>query len=164
MLNFIARTKTQKMPKKSNGDDPIIGFVDAIINVRQAIKQLAMQKLRELHDREISYEMLQVMLVLWKKHQINQQEVADTVQKNKASLTPLIDNLVGKGLVTRSEDPVDRRNKIITLTKKGQDYRKKFTPMINDIYRLVKGDIPDGKLKEVTGLLLAVSGKITTGK
>jgi DNA-binding MarR family transcriptional regulator len=148
------------MPRKHNDDTAIIEFVDAIISLRQSIKQLAQQKLRELHDREITYEMLQVLTVLWKKHQINQQEVANAIQKHKASLTPLLDGLVEMGLVTRSEDPGDRRNKIITLTKKGKDYKKKFTPMINDIYRVVKGNFADDRLREMAGLLLAVKENI----
>ena len=152
------------MAKKVSGDIVIIEFVDAIISVRTAIKQLAQQKLRQLHDREITYEMLQVLLVLWKKHEVNQQEIANTVQKNKSSLTPLIDNLAAMGLVTRSEDATDRRNRIITLTKKGQEYEKKFSPMIDDIYRIVRGKIPDGNLKEVTSLLVTVSGNIAAGK
>ena len=109
----------------------------------------------------MTYEMLQVMMVLWKKHQVNQQEVANAVQKNKASLTPLIDNLVEINLVTRSEDPGDRRNKIISLTKKGKAYKAKLAPMIAEIYTIVKGNMPDEKLREITGLLLTVSRNIT---
>jgi DNA-binding MarR family transcriptional regulator len=148
------------MQRKSPADTAVSEFVDALINVRQTIKQLAQQKLRELHDREITYEMLQVLVVLWKKHQINQQEVANAIQKHKASLTPLLDSLVKMGLVTRGEDPIDRRNKIITLTPKGKDYKKKFSPMINDIYRVVKGNIPDHRLEEVTCLLLTIKENI----
>lgn len=148
------------MQKTIPADTAIGEFVDAIICVRQSIKQLAQQRLRQLHDREITYEMLQVLTVLWKKHQINQQEVANAIQKHKASLTPLLDSLVKMGLVTRGEDPIDRRNKIITLTKKGKDYKKKFSPMINDIYRVVKGNISDHRLEEVTGLLLTIKENI----
>ena len=148
------------MQKTDPPDQAISEFVDALISVRQSIKQLAQQQLRQLHDREITYEMLQVLTVLWKKHQINQQEVANAIQKHKASLTPLLDSLVKMGLVTRAEDPIDRRNRIITLTKKGKDYKKKFSPMINDIYRAVKGNIPDHRLEEVTGLLLTIKENI----
>ena len=144
-----------KKNKKESG--AIIEFVDAVINVRQAFKQLAQQKIKDLHDREISYEMLQVLLVLWKKNQVNQQEVANTVQKNKASLTPLIDNLVKKKLVTRSEDPGDRRNKIISLTPTGKQYKKKFAPMMTELYAIIKGDIPDEKLQQTTTILLTAS-------
>ncbi|HEY4288498.1 MAG TPA: MarR family transcriptional regulator [Puia sp.] len=149
------------MTKKQKDYDVVSGFVDAVITVRQAIKQLAQQKIREWHDRELTYEMLQVIMVLWRKNQVNQQEVANTVQKNKASLTPLIDKLVKLNLVTRSEDPNDRRNKIISLTIKGKEYKKKFSPMLNEIYGLIGGHISDEKLKDVSGVLLTLSGKIT---
>ncbi len=152
------------MLKREKDQEAIVGFVDAIISVRQAMKQLSQQKIREWHDREMTYEMFQVLIVLWKKNQVNQQEVANTVQKNKASVTPLIDNLVKIKLVTRSEDPNDRRNKIISLTKKGKEYKKKFAPMIDEIYTCIKGNIPDEKLKEMTRLLLLVYGNITGGK
>ena len=145
------------MKKNQKESDAIIEFVDAVINVRQAFKQLAQQKITDLHDREITYEMLQVLIVLWKKNQVNQQEVANTVQKNKASLTPLIDNLVKKKLVTRSEDPGDRRNKIISLTPTGKQYKKKFAPMMTELYAIIKGDIPDEKLQQTTTILLTAS-------
>jgi MarR family transcriptional regulator, organic hydroperoxide resistance regulator len=145
------------MKKNQKEGDAIIEFVDAVITVRQAIKQLAQQKIKDLHDREITYEMLQVLIVLWKKNQVNQQEVANTVQKNKASLTPLIDNLVKKKLVTRSEDPGDRRNKIISLTRTGRQYKKKFAPMMTELYGLIKGSIPDEKLQQTTTILITAS-------
>ena len=145
------------MKKNKKESDAIIDFVDAVITVRQAIKQLAQKKIKDLHDRELTYEMLQVLLVLWKKNQVNQQEVANTVQKNKASLTPLIDNLVKKKLVTRSEDPGDRRNKIISLTQTGKQYKKKFAPMMTELYALIKGSIPDEKLQQTTTILLTAS-------
>jgi DNA-binding MarR family transcriptional regulator len=149
--------KRDAMKKHQKEDDAIIEFVDAVINVRQAIKQLAQQKIKDLHDRELTYEMLQVLLVLWKKNQVNQQEVANTVQKNKASLTPLIDSLVKRKLVTRSEDPVDRRNKIISLTHTGKQYKKKFAPMMTEMYALIKGDMPDEILKQTAAILLTAS-------
>src|ERR1700744_1115774 len=129
------------MKKMQKEGDAIIDFVDALINARQAIKQLAQQKIKDLHDREITYEMLQVLIVLWKKHQVNQQEIANRVQKNKASLTPLIDSLVKKNLVTRATDPSDRRNKIISLTATGKQYKKKFAPMMTEMYAIIKGSI-----------------------
>ena len=145
------------MKKQLKEGDAIVEFVDAVITVRQAIKQLAQQKIKDLHDREITYEMLQVLIVLWKKNQVNQQEIANRVQKNKASLTPLIDSLVKKKLIIRSEDPVDRRNKIISLTRAGQQYKKKFAPMMTELYGLIKGNIPDEILQQTTAILLTAS-------
>ena len=131
-------------------------FAQAVIQVNTAFRQFIQQKFRQ-SKLDLTFEMFQVMVCLWQKDGVNQQEIAKAVQKNKASVTPLIDNLVKIDLVTRSEDTVDRRNKIISLTNKGKDYKKKFAPMISEIYASIKGDISDEKLKEITGLLLTVS-------
>ncbi|MGG5905596.1 MarR family transcriptional regulator, partial [Sphingobacterium daejeonense] len=46
----------------------------------------------------------QVLAVLWREHELNQQDIAEAVQKSKASVTPLIDNLCKRDLVQRIPD------------------------------------------------------------
>lgn len=137
------------------------GFVDAIITARQSIKSFLLPRIKELNGHELTYEMFQVLHVLWSKSEVNQQEIANRVQKSKASLTPLIDNLAKLKLVTRTEDAADRRNKIISLTTEGRLYQKKFEPLLHEFYLTFKGDIPFEKLKEVTSLLLQLSNNIS---
>ena len=136
-------------------------FVDAIITARQSIKSFIQPRIKEAYGHEISYEMFQVLNVLWRKNEVNQQEIANTVQKGKASLTPLIDNLVKIKLVTRTEDAADRRNKIIALTAEGKLYKQKFDPMLNEFYTLYKGNLSDEKIQELTALLLNVSHNVS---
>lgn len=131
-------------------------FVDAVITARQSVKHYFQQKIKETHE-QVSYEMLQVLSVLWKKQQCNQQEIANTIQKGKASLTPLIDNLARINLVIRTEDSADRRNRIISLTEEGKLYKKKFEPMMNAFYASFNANLSEEKIKEITGLLLKMS-------
>lgn len=146
--------------KHSMEKEAIIDFVDAIINIRQAIKHHFQMKINSIEGLEISYEMFQVLTVLWNKNLVNQQEIANATQKGKASLTPLIDNLAKINLVTRTEDPVDRRNKIISLTAEGKQYKKKFEPIYTEFYDLMQGNMPNKKVTELTGILLTMRNKI----
>ncbi|MDR3711338.1 MAG: MarR family winged helix-turn-helix transcriptional regulator [Puia sp.] len=134
-------------------------FVDAVVATRQAIKHHFQQKLKETKS-EVTYEMVQVLNVLWKKRKVNQQEIANAVQKGKASLTVIIDQLSQLNLVIRSEDPADRRNKIIRLTKEGLTYKRKFEPVMREFYASFNTGIPAQKIREVTGLLLKMAGHI----
>lgn len=136
-------------------------LVDAVITARQSIKSFLLPRIKELNGHEITYEMFQVLNVLWRKSEVNQQEIANAVQKSKASLTPLIDNLSKLKLVTRTEDASDRRNKIISLTTEGRLYQKKFEPLLHEFYLTFKGDIPLEKLQEITALLMQVSNNIS---
>lgn len=116
------------------------------------MKQFIQRKLRK-HGIDLTYEMLQVLTVLWRKGKMNQQDIADNIQKNKASLTSLLDNLEKRGLVMRSEDPSDRRNKIISLTPLGLQYRVQFQPIFNEFYETLSKDVSKEKLREI-GMLL----------
>jgi len=111
----------------------MVPFVENLIAVRQLIKSFFQRRLKEI-DGEVSYEMFQVLNALWHKNELNQQDIANAIQKGKASLTPLIDNLVKLRMVTRTEDSNDRRNKIITVTAGGRSFQKKMEPTIMEFY------------------------------
>lgn len=135
-----------------NVSTEIRDLIDSILNVRLGMKQFIQRKVRE-HGIDLTYEMLQVLTVLWRKGKMNQQDIADNIQKNKASLTSLLDNLEKRGLVMRSEDPSDRRNKIISLTPLGLQYRLQFQPIFNEFYETLSKDVSKEKLREI-GMLL----------
>jgi Transcriptional regulators len=102
---------------------------------------------------DITYEMLQVLATLWKNEQMNQQDIAIAIQKNKASVTPLIDNLCKRDLVRRVSDPNDRRNNLIELTVKGDEYRTLLDPVQQDLYRAILQEIAEKKVLEITASL-----------
>ena len=58
--------------------------------------------------------------LLWNQGPMTQQKMADTMQKDKNSITKLVDALEKKGLVVRKMDPKDRRSNILTLTDKAE--------------------------------------------
>jgi DNA-binding MarR family transcriptional regulator len=47
-------------------------------------------------------------------------QVADAMHCDASNITGIIDRLVAQGMVTRSENPADRRAKLLELTAKGR--------------------------------------------
>jgi DNA-binding MarR family transcriptional regulator len=117
-----------------------------IISLRVAIKQFYFQKVKDL-DLDVTYEMVQVLAVLWREHELNQQDIAEAVQKSKASVTPLIDNLCKRDLVQRIPDLNDRRNNKITLTEKGWEYQKHLEPVQKELYEKI---IQNSQIKDIS--------------
>lgn len=138
----------------------LVDLIDVIQHLRLSMKAHLQNKLRE-HNFGITYEMFQVLNVLWKTDNINQQEIADKVQKNKASLTSLIDNLVKRKLVVRNEDPNDRRNKIISLTKQGHKNNEILKILLDEFYDKFKADISGTQIEAVTKMLHKLNRNIT---
>lgn len=62
----------------------------------------------------------QFMLIdlLWNQGEMTQQELADQMQKDKNSVTKLVDAIERKGFVVRQQNPHDRRSNTLVLTEK----------------------------------------------
>jgi len=131
-------------------------FLHALSKVTAAMKGFMRQKFKE-HGVDITFEMLQVLRFLWQKNGVNQQEIADAVLKDKASLTYLIDNLVRRKLVQRTEDSQDRRNKIIFLTNEGQQMKELIEPWMKEMYQIAGKNIPLELINSGLHLFKAIS-------
>jgi len=69
---------------------------------------------------ELTREQLRVIFLLSFKCRVSPGEVAESFGVPKANVTSVIDRLVGKGLVSRQENPDDRRSYILSLTEEGK--------------------------------------------
>ena len=130
-------------------------LISNIISLRVGIKQFYFQRVKEL-DLDLTYEMVQVLAVLWREGELNQQDIADAVQKSKASITPLIDNLCKRELVERIPDPNDRRNNKITVTVKGFAYQAKVEPIQQEFLDKIIQDISMEEIKELNNSLVKI--------
>ena len=98
-------------------------------------------------DIDLTTEMMQVLRYLWRHDCVNQQQIADAVNRDKASLTAMLDNMVRRELVTRCEDAQDRRSKRIVLTAKGRALEQEVVPLIREMYELAGQCIPPQQLE-----------------
>lgn len=73
---------------------------------------------------DVTPEQYLVLDILWDNQPLSQQKIADIIQKDKNSVTKIIDSLEKKSLVSRIVDKNDRRINKIELTKEGRDLEK----------------------------------------
>ena len=133
------------MAKSKN--DTVAALLMAMKKAHQEMKLLLRNKLRE-HNIDLTFEMLQVLMHLWDRDGVNQQELANLLLKDKASLVYLIDNLSKRKLVRRTEDGNDRRNKMITLMPEGERLRSVIVPWMEELYAIAGKDISVQHVKE----------------
>ncbi len=111
-------------------------FVYALIMVNASYRQAIQKKIRDL-DIDITFEMLQVMRCLIRKDNVNQKELANQVQKDKSSLSYLLNNMEKRNLISRIEDKTDKRYKLITITRQGKTVHDQIRSAIDSIYTKV---------------------------
>ncbi len=79
---------------------------------------------------DITVDQKLVLQYLNDRPELSQNEIAELVFKDNASLTRMIDLMVRKGFLDRSINPDDRRRFHIELTSKGKDVLEKLAPVI----------------------------------
>ena len=127
-------------------------FGKAVSEMRNNMRRFLQAKIKE-QQLDISFELLEVMALLWQKDGVNQQELADAIVKDKSSMVYLIDGLIKHQLITKEEDENDRRNKLIFLTKKGKQLQKKLSPWIVEMYEKATGSVSETELKKAMTLV-----------
>lgn len=113
-----------------------IQLIFAILNgkVSAAINRKLYRNFRQ-NDLEISPEQWTILIFLWEKDGVTQQELCNATFKDKPSMTRLIDNMERQHLVVRISDKKDRRTNLIHLTKTGKEIEEKTRRIANQTLR-----------------------------
>lgn len=109
-----------------------IRLIFAILNgkVSAAINRKLSRNFRQ-SGMEITPEQWTVLIFLWRKDGVTQQELCNATFKDKPSMTRLIDNMERQHLVVRISDKNDRRTNLIHLTKDGKDLEERARIVAN---------------------------------
>lgn len=86
------------------------------------LRQYIAQMLRQ-EDVPLTPEQFMLIDLLWNLGEMTQQQLADQLQKDKNSVTQLVDAIERKGFVERRRNPDDRRSNTLVLTEKAQNLK-----------------------------------------
>lgn len=102
------------------------------------LKQFTALMLKQ-NDVDLTPEQFLLIDLLWNNGPMSQQNLADTMRKDKNSITKLVDGLEKKQLVKRQRDRNDRRSNLVVLTSKADDMKlyakEKGISMLDGIIR-----------------------------
>jgi DNA-binding MarR family transcriptional regulator len=85
--------------------------------------------------------------------------LAERLQLDSSTLSRTVDSLVKAGLLSRLDDPANRRRSILSLTDKGQAARESVDRMCDQFYLKLFSKIPvsrHGRLLEAVELLAGI--------
>jgi DNA-binding MarR family transcriptional regulator len=133
-----------------NKHDNIEGIVGLMKGLMLSVRA------REPHpwlDLKLTREQLRIMLLLYSKVRSSPGEVAASLGVPRANVTGTIDRLVKKGMVSRQENPDDRRRSILSLTEEGRGQVERLREISAARIRGVLERMPDTALVSLrTGL------------
>ena len=99
-----------------------------------------------------------VMLALWEHDPRSGRELADVLQLDPGTLTPLLKRLEAAGYLTRRRDPADERSLAITLTPAGRALREQAERIPPAIIERLGMSLPElQSLREVLNRVIAAA-------
>ena len=90
-----------------------------------------------LDKYDLTYTQYITMMVLWEHKTINVKDLGKCIYLDSGTLTPLLKKLESKGYIERTRSKKDERNLIITITKKGEDLKKKLVKIPEQIGKCI---------------------------
>ena len=82
-----------------------------------------------------------------------QARLAEAVGRDKTRIIPILDALEARGLLVRSPDPADRRNKVVALTEPGNALRTAVAKAISAAEEAVLGPLDAAERRTFRELL-----------
>jgi len=96
-------------------------FLESLYQWKETFMHRSMQYFSKyLKERSLSFPQTNTLMQLYHRESCSVSDVGDHLGVTKAAASQMLDKLVEQNLIQRTEDPKDRRNKIITLTDTGK--------------------------------------------
>lgn len=105
---------------------------------------------------DLTYTQYITMMVVWEEKEITVKALGNKLFLDSGTLTPVLKKLEQKGYVKRSRSKDDERNLIITLTKDGEELKKKASEIPSKMGKCVS--LSPDETKTLYELLYKVLG------
>lgn len=127
-------------------------FLKSVAKLNEKANKKLAETLAE-NELDVSPEQLQVLTVLWELESCTQQEIANRVGRERATITRIIDTMEKKKLVKRKASKSDKRSNQITLTKQSEAMQEKALAIKSETNSSIFADI-DGYELNMAQMLL----------
>ena len=126
--------------------------LDAFIKLLRASHSIPARHNSKLQEIGLTNGQFGVLEAIFHLGPLNQRTIGQKILTSEGNITFIIDNLVKKGLVTRRQDPKDRRKSIIELTEKGSKFITEYFPVhLSNIMNEFE-DFTEDELRELARL------------
>ena len=112
------------------------------------------------HNFDLSVEQLVILKILHEEDGRPQNDMAIVTERNKSTLTRVLDGMENKHLVTRIPDKDDKRVKRVYLTKHGRQYFQSTAPIVQEAMTELQKGLTKTEIKTLISILKKVQGNI----
>lgn len=105
------------------------------------------------NGHEITNEQFGILTVLWYKDGISQKEIANTIERDKTTISRVLDSMIKRNLLKRESSSADGRSKLIFLTQRGKQLQNELVGIGGKMYLQAIRDISEEDLNRTLATL-----------
>jgi MarR family transcriptional regulator, organic hydroperoxide resistance regulator len=114
----------------------------------------------KLDEFNLAPEQNLVMMLLWEKDGMTQNQLAEQLGKDKTNIARMASSLEKKGFIKRVCCQNDRRSLELYLTETGKELGCKVLPITEEFNEMVCKDISNEEIAELERLLLKINANV----
>lgn len=114
--------------------------------VYQRLRTVTYQEFNQ-HGLEITPEQWIVLVRLWQRDGRTVSELSESTQRDKPTMSRILDSMEAHGLVRRTADAKDARTRVIELTREGKGMRKKLVPIAKSLVARLEAGVSEADLQ-----------------
>jgi DNA-binding MarR family transcriptional regulator len=143
------RGKVNEGKMGSTVDELKSRLIEEIFNNFQKMGNLGAFKMEAWLELDLTIVQLKCLFFIDAEGSTHFKSLADALGVTPPSITGIIDRLVGQGLVSREENPENRRMQILKMTTKGKDLLTKLIEIRKGAMRSVIGQLSPQDLADL---------------
>jgi DNA-binding MarR family transcriptional regulator len=130
------------------------GIISLLATIRDKANKFILQRLKERDIHDIVPAHGSVFVALFRNPELPMGQIARIIDRDKSTVTTLVNKLAGLGYLEKRKDDSDSRVSLIRLTEKGKSLQTDFIDISEDLISRVYDGFSDLE-KEILMKLLA---------
>lgn len=147
-------TKSQRPRTRGPADAEIEEFVTAVLTASRVLVGVTARSLADV-EQSVTLPQFRMLVVLGQDHETNLNGLADSLGVSPSTALRMIDRLLAAGLVTREENPADRREVVLGLSADGSQLIDTVTARRRTEIRSIVTAMPKARRAELIAALHA---------
>jgi DNA-binding MarR family transcriptional regulator len=118
------------------------------------------REMRAHHIRGLAPSHGEILGSLMFRGPLSMTEIARIIDKDKSTITALVNKLIRLGYVEKKKHPADNRISLIAVTRKGEALKPAFVSIARKLRSLSYRDIPDDERETLVRLLTRLNDNL----
>ncbi|WP_242975126.1 MarR family winged helix-turn-helix transcriptional regulator [Anaerovirgula multivorans] len=123
-------------------------IISLISTIRERAHKFIMREMKERNIKGLVTSHGDILVALFKEQVLTMKDIANRIEKDKSTVTALVDKLIDIGYIKKEKDPSDNRVILVMLTEEGKKLQSNFEEISNALLSTVYKGFSEGE-KEI---------------